>query len=98
MSELRDVIAAVLDENRLRSPRVQANAVLEVIDGRKRPLAVASCARCAEWDAALADRTIAVQAVDAAEASGRLRPFALRLLSELLDCRGARGITKAGVT
>lgn len=92
------MIAGVLDENRLKPTRVQANLIADLIDGRKRPLAAASCARCAEWDAALADHSIAAQAVDAAEASGRLRPFALRLLSELLDCRGARGITKAGVS
>lgn len=84
MTELRDVIASVLAENRLKPPRVQANLVLELVDGRK-PVASkpAGCAVCASWESAVNDKSIREQAIAAAVSLGREVPMIRFLLGEL---------------
>lgn len=95
MSELRDVVAAVLTEHRHKSPRVQARLVVEAIDGKPRrpkPRVAATECRCAEWAAlAVEDKSIQAQTIDAAEAEGRLKPFAAWLLDAYVSAYGSQG-------
>lgn len=79
------MIAAVLEENRLKSSRVQANLVVELIEARRRtvPPVSGSCARCGQWEAAVGDVSIRRQTVDVAVSMGREVPLIWWLFGEL---------------
>lgn len=83
MSELRDVIAGILIDNPRKPPRVVANLIVDAIGSsprraKPRPVVADGC-HCAEYAAAIADRSILAQAIDAAESQGRLRQFAWQI-------------------
>lgn len=85
-TDLRDLIASVLDENRLKSSRVQANAVVDLISGRRTPAprpAPAACPRCTPWLEAVKDSSIRGQVIDTAAALGTELKLIRFLFAEL---------------
>lgn len=79
------MIAGVLEENRLKPPRVVTRLLVEAIEqSQRRSVALGGCVQCREWEASLGARSIREQSIQAAKAKGRLEEYA-RFLSVSLD-------------
>lgn len=84
--DLRDQIASVLHEQRHRSSRAQANAVVDLIAGRRTTAAKpppAACPRCTPWLEAVKDPSVRGQTIDVAVSMGREVPLLRFLFAEI---------------